>query len=132
MIPRAPIQIVRFLVAALILLTGPVLQGQNLVTNEDFENGFTGWTNLSGGTSVATYSLETVSPYQGVKSMKALVTTAGTNAYDAQSLGPSLAMTVGANYTMTFYAKAALAGTTMRMVVQNTKYLSRSFSLTTQ
>ena len=132
MILKVPIQILKFLVSALILLTGPVLQGQNLVTNGNFENGFSGWINLSGGTSVATYSLETASPYQGTNSMKALVTTAGTNSWDAQSLGPSFATTVGTNYTMTFYAKAALANTSIRMVVQNASYLSRSFSLTTQ
>lgn len=78
---------------------------QNLVTNGSFESDFANWTNLAGGGSSATFSIETTNVQNGAKAMKVAVTTPGANAYDVQSINmawPSVAAKV---YALTFLYK---------------------------
>ena len=89
-----------------------------------------GWNNLSGGTAVAVYVLETAAPYAGANSLKVILSQAGANPWDAQTLGPTLDLSVGQTYTLEFKARAAAAGSTARMVIQNNSYLSKDFVLT--
>jgi GH35 family endo-1,4-beta-xylanase len=103
----------------------------NLIPNGGFENNFTNWTNLAGGTSSAVFSVETADKVQGTKSMKVVVATAGANAYDVQSINSPWASVSGNQYTLSFYAKADAAGKTLRVVQQTNTYASRDFNLTT-
>jgi len=121
----------KLLLPAMVLFAALQVQAQNLVANGDFEEGLAGWNNRSGGEAVAAYSLETAAPFQGSKALKAEVTALGSNSWDAQSLGPSLTTTVGVDYVMTFYARAAVTGTQLRMVVQNNVFLKKDFTLST-
>jgi hypothetical protein len=52
-----------------------VASAQNLITNGNFENGFSGWDNRTNNGGAATYSLETEGPYAGTNSMKVAVIT---------------------------------------------------------
>lgn len=125
------VQDLKFLIFLLCLFVAFPLYAQNLVPNGDFEDGFTGWNHLSNGGAVATYTLETAAPFAGTNSLKAEVTTLGENPWSAQSLGPSIATSISASYTMTFYAKAANANTKLRMVLQTNNYLAKEFTLST-
>ena len=104
---------------------------QNLIPNGDFENNFSNWTNLAGNSSSATFSIETTDIQNGAKAMKAVVTLPGANAYDVQSINSAWASVAGQSYTMTFYAKAASNGTTLRAVQQTNTYAQKDFALTT-
>ena len=115
----------------LTFLFGLTSRGQNLITNGSFENDFASWTNLAGGTSAATFSIDTNDRVDSAKSMKVIVTTAGTNAYDVQSIHSPWASVSGSQYTLSFYAKADVAGRTLRVVQQTNTYASRDFTLTT-
>ncbi|MCU0405255.1 MAG: hypothetical protein MUE99_11985 [Chitinophagaceae bacterium] len=44
---------------------------QNLLTNGSFEIDFTNWQNLSGGTSSASFAIETLQVQDGAKAMRA-------------------------------------------------------------
>jgi GH35 family endo-1,4-beta-xylanase len=104
----------------------------NLIPNGGFENNFTNWTNLAGGTSSAAFSIETADKVQGSKAMKVAVATAGTNAYDVQSINSAWASVAGKEYTLSFFAKADVAGKTLRVVQQTNTYAQKDFSLTTE
>jgi hypothetical protein len=106
--------------------------GQNLLDNGDFENDFSGWTNLVGGTdAVASFSLETSDVHAGTGAMRADVTTAGTNAWDVQSMHTTWPSVEGNEFTLTFWGKAVGSASSVRMVMQNSTYASRDFSLST-
>lgn len=108
------------------------LFAQNMLTNGNFESGVTGWNNLV-GSGAAVYSLATgADVYEGTNSLKIDVTTAGTNAWDIQSLYGAWGAVSGTDYTITFWAKAAVAGQSFSIVQQvGSTYLSKSFALTT-
>ena len=102
------------------------------ITNGDFESGInTSWGHQQANGATATYSEETANPHGGSKALKAEVTAVTTQAWDAQSLGPSLTLDVGKDYTLKFWAKSAVAGQTLKVVLQNAGYSARNFSLTT-
>jgi O-glycosyl hydrolase len=106
-------------------------QGQNLVNNPGFEAGFnSGWNHLAGGGGSANYSGFTVGAYDGT-SLQAEVSALGTNAWDIQSLGPTIALTNGQNYILSFYARADADGREMNMVVQSPGYTQNTFTLST-
>ncbi len=117
----------------LLTFCGLALSGsaQNLITNGDFESGLSGWYNLAGNGSAATFAATTTDAEQGSQAFSAAITTLSTNAYDIQTLGPSWTATSGQSYTMTFYAKSAVAGGVVRMLQQNANYLAKDFTLTT-
>ena len=101
--------------------------------NGDFETGsgtsFTGWTNLSGGTSAATFN--EAAGNGSARGLNADVATAGANAYDVQTLGPTVNITSGHTYRISLDAKAAAAGGKIRIVVQNASYLQYEITPTT-
>jgi hypothetical protein len=107
--------------------------GQNLITNGDFENGYSsGWNHLQGNNgSSATFSEETADVHTGNKALKVIVNTLGSNAWDVQTLGPSVNLSVGEEYTLTYWAKAASAGKSIRIVIQGSIYTAKSQSLST-
>ncbi|MCW3109622.1 MAG: xylanase [Segetibacter sp.] len=114
-----------------IALLGFTSNGQNLISNGSFENNFANWNNLAGGSSSAAFSIETVDIQDGAKAMKVVVTTPGANAYDVQSINSSWASATGNLYTLTFFAKAATNGITVRAVQQTNTYAQKDFTLTT-
>ena len=102
------------------------------VTNGDFESGYnTSWAHQQANGATATYSEETINPHGGSKALKAEVTAVTAQAWDAQSLGPNLSLIIGEDYTLKFWAKSAVAGETLKIVLQNAGYSARNFSLTT-
>jgi len=108
------------------------LQAQNMVTNGDFESGFSNWTNLVGGTGVATFSLGTGSDVEsGSQAMKVVVTTASANSYDIQSINAAWASVSGTSYTLTLWAKASTSGAQIKLVQQNTTYAEKVITLST-
>ena len=115
-----------------ILLLPVHLFAQNMITNGNFESGVTGWNNLV-GSGAATYSLATgTNAYSGTNSLNVAVTTAGTNAWDIQSIYGAWGAVSGTSYTMTFWAKSAVAGQSFNIVQQvGSTYQSQSFPLTT-
>ncbi len=104
---------------------------QNLIINGDFESGLSGWNNLAGNGSSATFAAATTDVHQGTQAYSATIATLGANAYDIQSLGPSWTAVSGQSYTLTFYAKSAVAGAVVRMLQQNANYLAKDFTLST-
>src|ERR1035437_1541475 len=114
------------------LFLAVTVSAQNMITNGDFESSFTSWTNIVGGTSVATFSVGSGTDVEsGSKSMKVLVSTAGTNAYDIQSINAAWASVSGTSYTLTLWAKASSNGAQIKLVQQNTTYAEKIISLTT-
>jgi endo-1,4-beta-xylanase len=105
-------------------------QGQNLIANGSFENDFSGWTNLAGGGATAAFSI-TGDAADGNKAMQVDITTPGANPWDVQTIGGPWASEAGKSYTLTFYAKAATAGSQFRVVQQNTTYAQQVITLST-
>jgi endo-1,4-beta-xylanase len=93
--------------------------------NGDFETGtgnaFTGWNNIAGGASAATFTAGTGNG--STRSLQANVTTPGVNAYDVQSIGPNFAVTPGHVINFSVDIKASTASGKVRVVVQNVNYL---------
>jgi glucuronoarabinoxylan endo-1,4-beta-xylanase len=105
---------------------------QNLLTNGNFEAGFSQWTNLNGDGSTAVYTVETTDIYEGAKAMKVEITVMGTNSWSVQSIHSAWPSVSGTEYRLRFYAKALTAGLIARAVQQiNASYASNDFSLTT-
>ena len=107
---------------------------QAQIINGNFENGYTsGWNHDDGSddNSSAVFSEEKAHPYEGSKALKVVVSNPGTNPWDVQTLGPSLSLTVEEEYTLTFWAKASEADTSIRTVLQNNLYQAEDHSLET-
>lgn len=125
-------QVLRLLLTAALISLCHGAQAQNLVTNGDFESGVTnGWNHLAGDGGVATYSGITVGAYDGT-SLQAQIDTLGSNPWSVQSLGPSLTLTNGQSYILSFYGRASVDTTSVKIVLQNSAYAEQSFSLTTE
>lgn len=126
---------VAFLTAAigLFFIAGaPLLHAQNLVSNGGFESGITsGWSNNTSGGAVASFALETAQPYAGARAMKVAVTNPGAQLHNVQTLGPTFTLPSGTATTLTFRARAATAGTTVRFVLQTNNYRQKDFTLST-
>lgn len=101
--------------------------------NGDFEagsgNNFTGWTNLAGNGSVATYTA--AAGNNSARALQVAVTTPGVNGYDVQSLGPTFTVTPGRTINFSVDIKAAAGGGKVRVVVQNQNYLQYDITPTT-
>lgn len=107
---------------------------QNLLSNGDFETGATGWSNMAGGTGVATFTCPVTgggNVHAGTNALRSNVTTAGANAWDVQTIQAGFTAAVGAGHTLTFWAKASVAGRQMRIVLQNTTYAAQDYTLST-
>ncbi len=111
-------------------LGGFSARGQNLIANGSFENDFSGWTNLAGGGATAAFSV-TADAADGNKAMKVDIAAPGANPWDVQAISGPWASEAGKSYTLTFYAKAAVAGSQFRAVQQNTTYAQQIVTLTT-
>lgn len=123
------------LISALVKPGPGATPAPNLLNNldGDFETGsgnsFTGWNNLAGNGSVATFTAATGN--NSTRAMQVAVTTPGTNAYDVQSLGPTFTVSPGHTINFSIDIKAAAAGGKVRVVVQNQNYLQYDITPTT-
>ena len=126
-----PPTILHLVLAALVLTGAGCLHAQNLVTNGGFESGLTGWTNNTSGGASASFSIETSQPYAGAQAMKIAVTNPGAALHNVQTIGPTLTPTVGTPTSITFRARASTAGAKVRVVMQNTTYNNKEFTLST-
>lgn len=102
---------------------------QNLLSNGSFESDFTNWQNLTGGSSSASFAIETSQVQDGAKAMRVQVNTPGANAWDVQSIHSGWPSESGKLYTLSFYAKASATGLTLRAIQQETSYAQRDFSI---
>jgi hypothetical protein len=118
-------------IAALFMAGATLLQAQNLVTNGGFESGLTGWSNNTSGGAVAVYSVETSEPYAGANAMKIAVSNPGSQVQNVQTLGPTFTLAVGTPTSITFRARASVAGVKVRFVMQNSTYNNKEFTLST-
>ncbi len=120
------------IVASVLFVWSASLRAENLVANGGFEDGYSsGWNHLAGDGGAATYSAETENVAEGAIALRVDVTAMGANNWSVQSLGPILPLVQGEEYELTFSARAEVAGTEVRIVVQDDVYTQRTFSLTT-
>jgi endo-1,4-beta-xylanase len=111
----------------------------NLLSAGDFEAGtgstgtgstlFTGWNLLIGGNAAG--SFEAVTGNNSARAIQATVTTAGTNAYDVQAIGPNWTAVVGTQYKVSVDIKSSVANGKVRLVNQNNQYQQSDFTPTT-
>lgn len=120
------------IIASLSIAAASLLRAQNLVPNGGFESGInSGWSNHTSGGAVASFSQESGMPYAGARAMKVAVTNPGTQVHNVQTLGPTFTLPSGTATTLTFRARAATAGTTVRFVLQTNNYRQKEFTLST-
>ena len=90
--------------------------GSQLLANPSFENGLTGWTTLN--SNGATISANTVATdaHSGTGSMKVVNPTAQTgNQWKVQVTSAAFPTTIGKQYTITYWVRAANAGGSIRL-----------------
>jgi endo-1,4-beta-xylanase len=109
--------------------------GSNLILNPGFENDFTNWFTQVSSTAptTANITIETSGTQNGLKAARVLVTTPGPNAYSIQIVSDNFNVASSTTYTLKFWAKAAVAGQSLRVVAQGTSYyeqLERSLTTT--
>jgi len=105
---------------------------ENLIPNGDFEKGTEGWINLIDNGANAIYTINEDNPYEGKKSLRALVLLLGSNAWDVQSIS-NFASVKGIKYKLTFMAKADSFGKKLKAQVQDNDakiYIPRDYELT--
>lgn len=108
--------------------------GANLLLNGGFESGYTNWfTQVSTTAPTAgVISIETSDVQSGAGAAKVIVTTPGPNAYSIQIVSDNFNVASGSAYKLTFWAKAAVNGQTLRAVSQgSTYYAQQDQALTT-
>lgn len=123
----------RFLLIIVFLLTDPVYaSSQNLLSNGGFESDFSGWTTTAANGSVANFDIITSDVHGGTKAMQAEIIMPGPNSWDAQVIHVGWPSISGKEYTLSFWAKAANMGETLRVVMQNSTYSHFQFNLSTE
>lgn len=121
-----------FLRFLMLLAVSASLTGQNLISNGDFESGTTGWSNSAGNGGNATFTFPaTGDVHAGSGSLRANVAAVGANAWDVQTIQSGFTATTGLTHSLTFWARATVAGRVVRLVLQNTSYTAQDFTMTT-
>jgi len=115
------------------------INSTNLLPAGDFESGtgtsgtgstlFTGWNVLVGGNASGNFAA--VAGNGSPRALEANVTTAGTNAYDMQAIGPNWTATIGTQYRVSVDIKASVNNGKVRLVNQNNQYQQNDISPTT-
>ncbi|WP_162053489.1 endo-1,4-beta-xylanase [Pontibacter pamirensis] len=109
-------------------------QVENLISNGSFESGsgnsFTNWWTGAGDGS-ATFTAATGSVQDGARALKVDVATLGSNPWEIQAVNDAWPSVTGEDYTLTFWAKAATAGSSFKTVLQlGSAYAEETFILT--
>ncbi|MBP1655915.1 MAG: xylanase [Bacteroidetes bacterium] len=136
-----------FLLATMLVLSGPAALHAQLVTNGGFENSSTGDISATGTRGWLVQFVNTITPppvyeivsdtvRQGNRALKVTVHGLGSNQWDIQIVADSLPVRPGATYNYTVWAKAARAGAQVNFTVGNYSYAEykaiRPATLTTQ
>ncbi len=106
----------------------------NLLANPDFENDFTNWSPLVSSAAPTSGAISIISSgvQSGSKAARILVTTPGSDPWSIQLYSDNITVTSGESYAVKFWAKAATAGQTLRVVAQGTSfYTQQNQALTT-
>jgi endo-1,4-beta-xylanase len=106
-----------------------LLAGINGNFEQGTDNSFTGWSNIAGGTSAAVFTA--VAGNGSSRALQVNVTTAGTNAYDVQSIGPNFPVISGHTLNFSIDIKSSVANGKVRVVAQNTAYTQNDITPTT-
>lgn len=105
----------------------------NFLPTGDFEagtgNSFTGWNVLIGGN--ASGSFAAVAGNGSTRALQATVTTAGTNPWDMQAIGPNWTATIGTQYKVSIDIKASIGNGKVKLANQNTQYQQYDITPTT-
>ncbi|MBD0257857.1 MAG: endo-1,4-beta-xylanase [Cytophagales bacterium] len=109
----------------------PPVSAPNLLPNGGFESDLANWFTQASSPAAATFSVVTGDAPQGNKALKVDVVTAGPNPWSVQAINDNWLAETGKTYTLTFYAKAAAAGSTFKVIQQNQTYAEKIFTLTT-
>ena len=115
-------------------LTGNSGSGPNLLNNPGFENDFTNWSTQVSATAPTSGNLSIVNigAQNGTKAAKVLVNTPGPDPWSIQLYSDNFSIVSGSNYILKFWAKATIAGQSLRAVAQGTSfYAQQNQSLTT-
>lgn len=105
-------------------------QGNNLISNGDFENDQFNWEFFILKNSKAFFTNETTIVHEGIKSLKVDVRQLGENPWDVSML-QSFKSKKGYTYEIKFYARASKTGKSMRVQLQKTTYEGKEFFLST-
>ena len=98
--------------------------GANILLNPSFENGFTNWFTQVSSASPTSGSImqETTDVQSGATASKIVVNVPGPNAYSIQIISENFTVTPGSTYKLSYWAKAAANGQTIRAVAQGATY----------
>jgi endo-1,4-beta-xylanase len=112
---------------------GTPVANPNLIKNGSFESGIsTNWWSAVGSGATASFSSETGEVFDKTKSMKVAVTTPGPASYTIQAVNDAWPATAGTSYKISFFAKSAVAGGSIKAVVQGSNYAGdKTFTTTT-
>ncbi|MBK8089961.1 MAG: endo-1,4-beta-xylanase [Chitinophagaceae bacterium] len=108
--------------------------GPNLSANPDFENDFTNWSAQVSSTAPTSGNISIISSgaQNGTKAARVLVNTPGPDPWSIQLYSDNINVTGNAAYTLKFWAKAASASQSFRVVVQGSSfYAQQNQTLTT-
>ena len=124
---------IHLIIVMFVVMGAGRLQAQSLLTNGGFESGATSaWLHQTSGGASSSFSLETDQPYAGTRALKVVVINPGSDNYNVQSLGTTFTtLPIGTPTTITFRARASVAGTKVRIVMQNSLYRFKEFTLST-
>jgi len=120
----------RLLVPVLVSFLCGTAFSQNFITNGDFEKQKEEWSILALNDSKITITAQTDDVASGTYAMKAEVTTIGVDPWDVQMIHGGWASKENVSYTLTFKAKAAQKGSSVKIVMQNETYAEKIISLT--
>ncbi|HEX8530455.1 MAG TPA: endo-1,4-beta-xylanase, partial [Cytophagales bacterium] len=109
----------------------PPVSAPNLLPNGGFESDLANWFTQASSPAAATFSVVSGDAPQGTKALKVDVTTPGPNPWSVQAINDAWVAETGKTYTLTFYARAAAAGSTFKVIQQNQTYAEKIFTLTT-
>ena len=101
--------------------------GSNLISNAGFENDFTNWTSAVSSTAPTSgnISIITSGVQNGAKAAKVLVNTPGPDPWSIQLYSDNFSAASGTGYTLKFWAKATVAGQSLRVVAQGSSYYAQ-------
>lgn len=124
---------IKIFLMLLLCFTMSGVMAQNLISNGDIEAGCTGWWSGAGGGGAGTFTCPVTGAgniHAGTNALRSNITAVGANAWDVQTIHSGITATIGVAHTLTFWAKASVAGRQMRLVVQNTTYAAQDYTLT--
>ncbi len=119
----------KYFICLLVLLNTINLNAQNLITNPGFENSLDGWTTQQNNESSANFLIETNNSPEGDNHFKIEVNTLGKDDWDVQLISNEFEVDQSHQYRLTFKAKSANPGATIKVYFQSSSWMGKSFTL---